>query len=223
MSTYTFFTKVKDTSFEVLIGADPALRRKYMVVYAGSDEQLVYSNLDDKYLAKNPDAHKQYSYFLDKAKELGIVVPQHLIDYLNKDEVLQQTPAQVAMLRKYIEIIHKLSNNDSLTGDVFATRRCARIEDALKYGQKCSYSDAAGFIEDWVYTDRDNDANIIADSEVNFGIPTSMMEKIMGMPLQGLLEPSEQNVFDKEVSELHFGKEISSESIVFILESKFLK
>lgn len=219
MSTYTFFQKVNGQSFEVLMGVDPALKRNFMVIYTGPDEQLVYSNLDDEYLDKHPESYQHVSYFVEKAKSFSINVPQHLIDHLDVNRVVECTLANALMIQSYITLLDILESSECLSGEVFPTRRCNRILDALRYGQKCSYSDVAGFLDDWVYTGTDNDPNVLTDCEVNFGISTSMMEKIMGESLQGLLEPSEQSVFDKAVKDLHFGNEVTSESIAFILGS----
>lgn len=106
MSTHTFTLNKEDKELTVTAGWDPVLKNFYLVVERDlteeeldalntepedSDEEsdlvedelledgLLYSNLNDGAITRNPELGQTFDYFENKLKELGISIPETML------------------------------------------------------------------------------------------------------------------------------------------------
>jgi hypothetical protein len=80
MSQRTLITELEGIETTVLMGWDRPLQYHFMVIEQGGNDPL-YSNLDDD---NSEDADLQY--FLDKAKQFGVTIPDAMVERLKQDK-----------------------------------------------------------------------------------------------------------------------------------------
>lgn len=74
----------------VMMGWDAPLKGHFLVVEDPADtesDEYVYSNLDDKQLAAWNGLPPDLDYFVQKLRELGIVVPAKMIEEVRADKL----------------------------------------------------------------------------------------------------------------------------------------
>lgn len=89
MSQHRFATTYQGRPVEVLMGWDRPLQGVFMVVSRGDaredEDEFVYSNLDDPALADCGGLPPVVDYFLVKLGDLGVAVPQAMLDEIERD------------------------------------------------------------------------------------------------------------------------------------------
>ena len=197
MSTYTTKIQQDNKTLELLFGQDPVLNRLFMVLQE-TDEcggNIIYSNLEDEHLDKNPDDYQSIDYFANKLKELGYVFPQHLYDHLSTTEVRDRTPAQAELFDKYVKMAEEylLANDNNLIYYVpYETIEGISMVDVEFHA-----------------------GSVIEQSEHNFGVPRELMALAIGEVVTDTWVFDQ--IFDAKYKRLH-GEIPTTQSIIAALK-----
>ena len=85
MSQHYFNTAVAGEPVTVTMGWDRPLQGYFMMIESAGREQYLYNNLEDLALIPEGGFADSLDYFIEKMKELGVTVPDRMLNEIRVD------------------------------------------------------------------------------------------------------------------------------------------